>query len=64
MLRRPACLAVVALAFGSGVAAGDEAIDAEEPRPWLGISYQDGTFGLLITHVFEESAAMACGLPR
>ena len=66
MLRRPAWLAVIALAIAPGVVAADEAIDGEDPRPWLGISYdprsQKGIYGLPVTNVFEESGALASGL--
>lgn len=66
MLRRPAWLAVIALAIAPGAAAADEAIDGEDPRPWLGISYDPrqhkGILGLPVTNVFEESGALASGL--
>jgi hypothetical protein len=36
----------------------------EDPKPWLGISFNQGGggIGVPVTHVFEESAALACGV--
>jgi hypothetical protein len=66
MLRRPAWLAVIALAIAPGAVVADEVIDGEDPRPWLGISYDGrpskGIVGLPVTNVFEESGALASGL--
>jgi len=54
-------LAMVALVAVGRLGSADQA--DPELRPWLGISYSpDGDVGIVVTNVFEESAALACGL--
>jgi membrane-associated protease RseP (regulator of RpoE activity) len=54
----------IALAIGPGAATANESDDSLDRTPWLGISYSpaSGTVGLLVTNVFDESAAIAAGL--
>jgi membrane-associated protease RseP (regulator of RpoE activity) len=54
----------IALAIGPGAATANESDETLDRTPWLGISYSpvNGTVGLLVTNVFDESAAIAAGL--
>jgi membrane-associated protease RseP (regulator of RpoE activity) len=62
-MRVPALICSIAIAIAPGVAVANDS-DEVETRPWLGIAYtaNGAVAGLLVTNVFEESAAMAAGL--